>query len=79
MPLREREREQASDYGRRQPLHEAAAGHDVFDAILVQTLAGADRLNPVRVPPGSEWPSHLFVAELPSRHVTVMARFPSHP
>ncbi len=38
MPLREREREQASEHGRRQPLHEAAAGHDVFDAILVQTL-----------------------------------------
>src|SRR5678816_1326455 len=33
----------------------------------------------MRMPPGLERPSHLFVAELPSPYVTVMARFPSHP
>ena len=77
MPLRERAPEQGPEHGRRQPLREATTGHGEFDAILVQTLPGADRLNPMRMPPCAERTSHLFVAELPSRNVTLMGALPS--
>ncbi len=78
MAMYERPREQPPDYRLRQDLRQSSARQRVLDAILVQALPIVDGLDPMGVPPDSERPPDLLVAELPSTDVTVVAGFPAH-
>lgn len=78
MAMCERPREQPPDYRFRQALRQSSARQRVLDAILVQALPIVDGLNPMDVPPDSERPPDLLVAELPSTDVIVVASFPAH-
>ena len=78
MALRECAGEQPAEKGFCEPLREAPAGHRIFHAVLVQALRGADRLDPMRMPPQLERTAHLLVAELPSADVPVVPRPPPY-